>query len=451
MTLDAGGVRRLFIYGQNDWRFRRPALDLFGVELRALFIALLTVCMAWGCARDVPRVSTETASRSAVILVPGYYGTRLLREGDDRLMWLSTSQALGDGPSLTLPLADLGLSGASLRPDGILEQIAIVPWVYRIDAYESMLKTLRSSGLRTVTFSYDWREDLMPAVRSLHDTIAGLKRDGIEQIVVVAHSMGGLIACYYLRYGMQEPETAKETWEGADKITAVVVAGVPFEGSMTVFRNMTYGRPIGWNETLLSFETVSSFPASYYLLPHTGTDVLFSQGGLERQGLISDAANWDRYHWGLLREKNRYSSALASKRLAYIAKWLKHVDRFHDLVHASQNGHAASEKPFMWVGGTGRRTLAKGILHDDATGKASITFEDASLAQGAYQPTLFEPGDGTVTYQASALPDAYARRFVITNRLYEAEHIELMNREDIRQDILGFIVKEIAAASLLPR
>jgi len=140
------------------------------------------------------------------------------------------------------------------------------------------------------------REDLMPAVRGLHDTIAGLKRDGIEQIVLVAHSMGGLIACYYLRYGVQEPETAKETWEGADKITAVVVAGVPFEGSMTVFRNMTYGRPIGWNETLLSFETVSSFPASYYLLPHAGTDVLFSQGRLERQGLISDAANWDRYH-----------------------------------------------------------------------------------------------------------------------------------------------------------
>lgn len=105
----------------------------------------------------------------------------------------------------------------------------------------------------------------------------------------------------------------------------------------------------------------------------------------------------------------------------------------------------------MWVGGTGTRTLAKGFLHDDATGKASITFEDASLPEGAYQPALFEPGDGTVTYQASALPDAYASRFVITSRLYEAEHIELMNREDIRQDILGFIVKEIAAASLLPR
>ena len=93
MTFDAEVVRRISIHGQKDWRFWRPALDLCGAELRALFIALLTVCMAWGCAHDVPRISSETASRSAVILVPGYYGTRLLRESDDRLMESPRSQS----------------------------------------------------------------------------------------------------------------------------------------------------------------------------------------------------------------------------------------------------------------------------------------------------------------------------------------------------------------------
>jgi hypothetical protein len=176
---------------------------------------------------------------------------------------------------------------------------------------------------------------------------------------------------------------------------------------------------------------------------------LFSQGRLERQGVISDAANWDRYHWGLLREKDRYSSALASKRLAYIGQWLERAHRFHDLLHGSPRSRPVSATPLMYVVGSGMPTLAKGFLRDDATGMASITFENASLPAGAPDLSLFEPGDGTVTHQASALPDAYASRFAIMKRLYEAAHIELMNREDVRQDILGFIVKEVGGESSL--
>ena len=63
-------------------------------------------------------------------------------------------------------------------------------------------------------FAYDWRRDLVESAKRLECFIKEKKRYVQEQIAIrfgikdhdvqfniVAHSMGGLVACYYLRYG----------------------------------------------------------------------------------------------------------------------------------------------------------------------------------------------------------------------------------------------------------
>lgn len=400
------------------------------------------------CADDTPRVPRDVSSRSAVILIPGYYGTRLTSIADHELMWLSVSQAFGNGAPLTLPLNDLGLHGPSLRPDGVLTEVPIVPFLYRIDAYDSMLRTLREAGLHVVELDYDWRGDLMESVRRLHDMVMSLRSGGRDHIALVTHSMGGLIACYYLRYGIQDLQTATETWEGTRRIATVVLAGVPFGGSMSVFRNMTYGIPIGLNKTLLNHEAVASFPASYYILPHSRFDLMLTPSTTPQQGLIGDARNWAHYQWGLLRDKDDYPSDLAHKRFGYISRWLQDTRRFHDLLDGRSAPRHGVLGSLMWLAGTGTPTLARAHLNEDATKAASIRFDDEAGSSSARDQgtSVFDDGDGTVTQDASALPDGFAAGFRLTRKRYEAEHIELMNRRDIRQDILGFVLGELASS-----
>src|SRR5439155_27036 len=79
-------------------------------------------------------------------------------------------------------------------------------------------------------FSYDWRRDLIETARRLHDTLETLAEacgDPAARFNVIGHSMGGLVARYYLRYGTAEPDAGPVTWAGARRIANLVLVAVP--------------------------------------------------------------------------------------------------------------------------------------------------------------------------------------------------------------------------------
>jgi pimeloyl-ACP methyl ester carboxylesterase len=208
---------------------------------RTSLVWILTVALL-GCGQyDVPKQSVAPAVQSAVILVPGYYGTRLVRESDGKVVWISAAQAVAGNLPLTLPVPGLGLDDAiRLEPDGILEKVPVIPLLYAVDGYGSMLEALQDYAKDraiVVPFSYDWRDDLMASVRKLDAVVQDLRHAGVTDIRIVAHSMGGLMTAYYLRYGTQDPEQAVETWAGAAQLTGVVLIGVQFKGTIIAFRN----------------------------------------------------------------------------------------------------------------------------------------------------------------------------------------------------------------------
>ncbi|WP_342350048.1 hypothetical protein, partial [uncultured Nitrospira sp.] len=67
-------------------------------------LAVLLIMSLSGCSRQhvVGRDHVPNAE-SAVIVVPGYYGTRLVREADRSLFFISLTQVLFGRQSLTLP------------------------------------------------------------------------------------------------------------------------------------------------------------------------------------------------------------------------------------------------------------------------------------------------------------------------------------------------------------
>uniref|UniRef100_UPI00314051ED esterase/lipase family protein n=1 Tax=uncultured Nitrospira sp. TaxID=157176 RepID=UPI00314051ED len=362
--------------------------------------------------------------------------------------FISLTQVLFGRQSLTLPVPDLGFEGTiDLQPEGILDEVRVVPLVYSIDVYGSLLDRLRVSnhtGGEVIPFTYDWRGDLMDAVRSFDALIRGLRDKGTKDISVVAHSMGGLIVSYYLRYGTQDIDTAVETWKGAGELKRVVLVGVPFLGAMNSFRNMNYGATVGWNSSLLSYEAYASFPASYYTLPVADSDELITLEGKALQGVIRNAGQWQQSEWGLLRNKNSFPNDTVERRAAYTSFWLHRSQQFLELLQAAPFTPSPYQPSLLYLYANGTSTLARGVWTGNQGDKDidSLLFDDSDLAGEEHAgniPTVHADGDGTVTVSSAWLPEAYRQTFQTTIRDYQVGHTELITIPDIQKDIIRFL------------
>jgi len=411
--------------------------------------ALFTVTLlpVGGCHQPVSREANERVE-SAIIVVPGYYGTRLAQVADGHLVFISAWESLFGTRSLVLPFPGIeNRKAIELRPDGILQTVPVIPALYSVDVYGSLLDAFarfRDGHAEIVPLAYDWRADLHQVVRDLDSEVRRLRAQGVKRIAVVAHSMGGLITGYYLRYGAQSPDEAKETWEGASHIDAMVLTGVPFRGSMTIFRNMQYGRRFGLNTTLLDQEAVASFPASYYLLPTAEADLLLTPRLEPVRGLIRQSRNWRTYGWGLLKEAQQLSSDLEDQRAAYTDDWLAQADRFIDRLLAPLSVPNRKPIPLLAVAGRGQGTLATGVLGgpDPASPCTSLFFDEHHFKTCLPEadPSLrLEDGDGTVTVRSASLPEAYEQAFVVTHRVATVGHSELVNDADLQADMFAFL------------
>jgi pimeloyl-ACP methyl ester carboxylesterase len=409
---------------------------------------LMMIVVLSGCSRHP--VATPHHARqveSAIIVVPGYYGTRLVRETDSSLVFISLTQVLFGDQTLTLPLPGFGFEGTiNLQPDGILDEVRVVPLFYSIDVYGSLLARLRFSNNTSrdvIPFAYDWRGDLMEAVRSLDALIRRLRVEGKKDISVVAHSMGGLIVSYYLRYGTQDIDAAVETWKGAEELKSVVLAGVPFLGVMNSFRNMNFGVTVGLNSSLLSSEAYASFPASYYTLPVADSDELLTPELKPLRGMIRNAEHWQQAKWGLLKIRKTFSNEIVERRSAYTSFWLYRSQRFLELIRAPLNSQSPHHPSLLYVYARGTPTLAKGVwVRSQAKGTDSLLFDDSDLAESrpaGELATVYGDGDGTVTVPSVALPLAYRQTFLTTIREYEVGHTELVSGPDIQHEIVTFL------------
>lgn len=396
---------------------------------------------------DQPNLDRD--AESAVIVIPGYYGTRLTNETKGDLIFISLGQALFGSQPLTLPIPGLQLEGAlNLAPSSILDEVSVIPLLYSINVYRSLLDQLYHSNNKSrqvIPFAYDWRRDLMEAVRDLDRLIHRLKDEGKTEISIVAHSMGGLIASYYLRYGTQAIDTAIENWEGAESLTCVVLAGVPYLGVMHSLRNMNFGVTVGLNSSLLSAEAYSSFPSSYYTLPISESDELLSPEGEPLRGKIRNAAQWRQAKWGLLNTRQTISKEILQRRASYTSLWLRRSERFLKLLQTPLTTSSIKKQPsLLYIYGKGTPTLNKGGWQGDQTkGRESLFFRDYDSEE--HQTTdsstsHYTDGDGTVPVASATLPPAFHETLPTIMQEYdEVGHTDLVSAPEILNAITTFL------------
>jgi pimeloyl-ACP methyl ester carboxylesterase len=384
-----------------------------------------------------------------VIFIPGFYGTRLVQAADRRIVWLSARQALFG--SKTAARTGFEVPGAmELDPSTVLDRIPVLPGIYSVDVFGGFLHELRDS-LSTPgsqphihLFAYDWRDDYLVAVKKLARLITELTNKDAVSISIVAHSMGGLITSYYLRYGHQEPEQAVETWEGAAQIDKVVLATVPFKGSMTALRNMKHGAKFGLNTTLLKAQAFATFPSVYEMMP-TYAPVLLDGELKPLSHTLFESDLWQQYGWGFWDNAihaTSVSEQTRQRRLAFVTAALRRGRRLYERMHSPLQRAPRLHTQMLYTFAASHATIARAVLINAEAAPTLIFHRDEftkHFPTKRYR-TLFEDGDETVSVPSAQLPSAFKQALAgLTEYQSQAGHAQIFNDREIRGRIFDFL------------
>ena len=236
---------------------------------------------------------------------------------------------MGEGASLKA-LRD------EVQPDGALDRVKIrfMGIQVHLKAYFYILSTLGVAGFRDdqlgksgaidysdghytcFQYDYDWRRDIVESAKRLHEFILERrayvqveteKRFGIADLDVkfdiVAHSMGGLITRYYLRYGAADlPEDGslpELSWAGARNVANVVFIGPPNGGSVKTLTELVEGAKLAPLLPRYEAAILGTMPSVYQLLPRGRHGAVVDNVSGERIMDLYDPTLWEQMGWGL--------------------------------------------------------------------------------------------------------------------------------------------------------
>lgn len=214
--------------------------------------------VAWG---QTPKPFTDL-----LVVVPGIMGSTLYRDG--KLIW-------GLGPQAFAPLLQAGnLDLAHLRDSTaaapvtvgkLFDSTTLIPGFWKLDGYTELRDGLTRElgakpGANYFEFAYDWRRDNRISARLLRDRCrewlsAWQAKSGNPdaQVVLVCHSMGGLVARY-----------AAEVLGAHAMFRSIFSLGTPYQGSYVALSRIVNGMlTAGLTETVASFDSVYQLMPTY--------------------------------------------------------------------------------------------------------------------------------------------------------------------------------------------
>lgn len=129
--------------------------------------------------------------------------------------------------------------------------------------YKKLVEELKTISNNVTPFPYDWRQNNLNHFKELEKKLD----PNAEEIVIVAHSMGGILAKLFLN-----------EHRGSDlinRVSKLITIGTPWNGAMDAYKTLKYGKSIPeknlFRGLVLSEKTCKEispyFPSIYQLLP----------------------------------------------------------------------------------------------------------------------------------------------------------------------------------------
>jgi lecithin:cholesterol acyltransferase len=283
-------------------------------------------------------------TRNPIILIPGILGSKLKDSESGRPVWGTLRGDYADPSTplgarlMALPMRegdDLTALTDQVYPDGILDRVKmrVLGIPIEVKAYFSILDALGIGGYRNeggdigsidygpshftcFEFPYDWRADIPQTAAQLDEFIQEkreyvqseyAKQFGVEdydvKFDIVAHSMGGLLLRYYLRYGTEDlPEdgSAPEvTWAGSEYVERAVLVAPPNAGSVESFDYLISGRDFGPTIHSYAPAILGTMPATYQLMPRPRHAAMVDAASPGSPVDFMDPKLWEEMEWGL--------------------------------------------------------------------------------------------------------------------------------------------------------
>lgn len=282
-------------------------------------------------------IAYQGIKRNPVIVLHGFLGARLADSVTGEEVW--GTFGTGEIPlerlrRLALPMAPgkalselRGTTAACSVLDSVSVRVGGFPFSMR--GYGELLGILKEAGyvpeemqtegkcVSLFTFFYDWRRDIAENAARLHNFLLEKRRflrneyerlygvrDYDVRFDLVAHSMGGLLARYYLRCGpadLPEKPPAHFSWAGAAHVDKLIQIGTPNGGYLDTLEELIHGLLLAPGAGRYPPEVIGTFPAYYQMLPHPAfraVRIRRPDGSFFHPDLF-DAEVWKKYSWGL--------------------------------------------------------------------------------------------------------------------------------------------------------
>ena len=359
-----------------------------------------------------------------VIIIPGLGGSTLTNK-DGVTVWPGsvTSIAFSDYDDLALMINDETLHSklSNLTPGSLISE------VLGADIYGSLIYVLENyadfkhaklgekhtgTSRQYYLFPYDWRQNIYRTSKKLDELIDQIRVDYNDpnlEVDLIAHSQGGLVSRYYLKYGtskIHEHGKSEVTQAGAKKVRKLIQLGTPNLGATVTLIHFIEGKKILSGQ--FSTISIATLPSIYELLPHPIVNWAVDIDGNPLNIDLYSPKTWEKFEWGIYNSKvkeqlNEESSSEeeAQKHLSTLKKYFtKHLG-------IAKKFHLKLSKPFttpqysiVAFGGNCQPTKAR-FLFEEINGKLVPRLNPEDIqnpkANINYQRIMLEPGDGIVT------------------------------------------------------
>jgi pimeloyl-ACP methyl ester carboxylesterase len=401
---------------------------------RVLFLLLLAAAMLGCTARpDLVRLyesASDDPNPPPVIVIHGLIGSTLIDAKTGKQFWPGSLSTLAfSNYSDLAQMSTEDREGEGLVPGDFVYGVA------GVDFYGDLLHSLETVGRfhrgtpgqpagsdrrHYYALLYDWRKDNIIAVRKLHALIEQIRRDYNDpnlRVDIIAHSNGGLIANYYLRYGPEDVIASGNLtpWnEGDKRIRRLIMLGTPRLGAVTSFERLVYGTRLGLGT--IPVEVMATFATPFQALPHPLVKPIIDTQGRTVDLNIYDDAVWRDRHWGVYSPEvmarvrgSMATPAEGEKALSDLqAIFVRNLRRAEKLQWALSAPLPPQNIEVAVFGGDCELTPGHAVLLDEAEG-SRLVFRPGQVnpnrigkprktSRGLdYGRLMFEPGDGLVT------------------------------------------------------